>query len=124
MDTLTPPFAGYELYRANVERAIAGKRGQRFFRDLVAALDAMPPSDRKLIAYNFTTKEGCCAIGAVARYRDVDLSDLEPAIEHGESTPVRHGELGRRLDIARCLSAEDTVRKRPRWSWLRHQRDP
>lgn len=32
-----------ELYRASVERAIRGKRGQAFLRELAKVLDSVPP---------------------------------------------------------------------------------
>lgn len=63
-------------WRGQVTSAIRGKRGQQFFRDLVAALDAMP--DKRLIAGELE-QDGCvCAIGSVGKMRGVDMSGLDP----------------------------------------------
>lgn len=84
------------LYRGAVDRAIAGKRGQAFLREMATALDAMP--DKQLIADALVTTEGdVCAIGAVAVARKVDVSDLD--IEAPEDVAERFG-------IARSLAAE------------------
>lgn len=89
------------LYRANVDRAIAGKRGQAFLRELIAALDAM--AEKKLIAESFAAGEGVCALGSVARVRGVTekLPDPEQCDEY---------EVGERaarvLGIAECMARE------------------
>src|SRR4051812_46491567 len=89
------------LYRANVDRAIAGKRGQAFLRELIAALDALP--EKKLIAESFAAGEGVCALGSVARVRGVAerLPDPEQCDEW---------EVGARaakvLGIAECMARE------------------
>ncbi len=63
------------LYRANVDRAMAGKRGQRFFRDLVSALDAMP--EKRLIHGKLEEKDGAvCALGALRKAKGVALEPL------------------------------------------------
>lgn len=63
-------------WQAQVASATRGKRGQKFFRDLVAALDAMP--EKKLVANELVTGEGeVCALGALAQYRKVDIAALE-----------------------------------------------
>lgn len=84
--------SGLWLYRANVDRAIAGKRGQKFLRDLVEALDAM--SIKELIEgvlqeddpIAFIDSDGrllpaqvqVCAIGSVGLWRGMDMSELNP----------------------------------------------
>lgn len=87
------------LYRANVDRALAGKRGQAFLRELLAALDALP--EKKLATNDFETADGVCALGAVGRargnqcwltldddyYFDVDM-------------------IGKHFGIASCMAAE------------------
>ena len=61
------------FYRANVDRTIAGKRGQTFLREMAAALDAMPV--KELIAGEVVRDEAhVCAIGAVAVARKADVS--------------------------------------------------
>jgi hypothetical protein len=63
------------LYRANVDRCIAGKHGQKLLKELVEALDAMPV--KELIPNSFMEKSGrVCALGAVAKKRSLDTSDL------------------------------------------------
>ena len=72
-------------YRGQVASAIRGRRGQRFLQELREALDAMP--DKRLIAHELQTPEGaCCALGALALARGIDLvdTDAEDATESGE----------------------------------------
>lgn len=63
------------LWRANVDRAIAGKRGQAFLRELLDALDAI--STKRLIVGEFVDGKDVCAIGAVGVRRGLDMSKLE-----------------------------------------------
>jgi hypothetical protein len=64
-------------WRGAVKSAISGGRGQAFFRDLVAALDALP--EKKLIARDLVADDGCvCALGAVGKARSIDMSDVDP----------------------------------------------
>ncbi len=63
-------------YRGAVTSAMRGKRGQAFFRDLLAALDAMP--GKKLIARELQQGDQVCALGALGKARGVDMSDLDP----------------------------------------------
>jgi len=62
-------------WRAQVESAIRGKRGQRFFLDLIAALDALP--EKKLISGELEQEGAYCALGALGRHRGVDLAKLD-----------------------------------------------
>ena len=69
-------LGGYELYRASVKRAIRGKRGQAFLRELAAAMDAMPV--RELISGKLVREDGaCCTIGVVCQSRGLDVSRLD-----------------------------------------------
>jgi len=69
--------ANAALWRKAVERAISGKRGQAFLRELLAALDAMPV--KRLIAGELLTADGgVCAIGSVAVRRGVNVADVDP----------------------------------------------
>jgi len=64
-----------ELYRATVDRALHGKRGQAFLKELAAAMDAMP--EKILIAGELINEHGeCCAIGAVCKARAIDVSKI------------------------------------------------
>lgn len=60
----------------NLKRAINGKRGQAFLRDLLDALDAMPV--KRLIVDELVTPYGMCAIGSLAVKRNLDVSDIDP----------------------------------------------
>jgi hypothetical protein len=65
------------LWRANVDRTLAGARGQAFLREMGAALDAMPVKEliTKAIVQD---SEHVCGIGAVALARGMDVSNLNP----------------------------------------------
>jgi hypothetical protein len=84
------------LYRANVDRATKGKRGQKFFRELVAALDAMP--EKRLIQGELEEEEGAvCALGALRKAKGVPLERL---LESDWDV------LGEAFDIAPMLTQE------------------
>ncbi len=84
------------LWRGNVDRAIAGKRGQKFLKEMAAALDAM--AVKKLVSNAVVRDEQhVCAIGAVAVARKLDVSDLD--IYDGE-------EVGKTFGVARHLAQE------------------
>ena len=64
------------LYRGSVERALRGRRGQAFLREMAAALDAMPV--KELIANDLVCEDGrVCAMGAVAVARKLDVSKID-----------------------------------------------
>lgn len=91
-------------WRAAVRSAMNGKRGQAFLREALDALDAMPEkrlivgelvvdghqcrlgdSDIIVGADELCDKRGnpypmgsCCLLGAVAKARKIDVSDLDP----------------------------------------------
>ena len=53
-------------YRGVIASATRGKRGQKFFRDLVMALDAMPI--KRLVNNELETTDGeVCALGALGK---------------------------------------------------------
>ena len=64
------------LYRANVGRAIRGKRGQNLLREMAQALDAMP--DKRLVAGDLVSDEGVCPLGAAGEARGLDMTKLDP----------------------------------------------
>lgn len=85
-----------DLYRATVERALNGKRGQEFLRELAASMDAMP--EKLLIAGRLIDRKGCpCAIGAVCKARGTDVSKVD--YEDPDS-------VARAIGVARCMAAE------------------
>lgn len=66
---------GVQLWRANVERAIHGRAGQSFFMELLAALDALP--HKRLIPHELVDGSECCALGAVALARGMDVTKID-----------------------------------------------
>ena len=97
------------LWRANVKRALAGKRGQAALRDLRAALEALP--EKRLI-------EGAlCTVGLTDRIAAM------PATVIREIEPYAHNADG---SIKRCASGQpirepkrpEPVKNWERWSLL------
>lgn len=85
-----------DLYRGAVDRALAGKRGQAFLRELVASLDALP--EKALIAGELIDSSGaCCALGSVCKTRSLDAN----AIPYEEPDRV-----GKAFGIATSMAAE------------------
>lgn len=65
-----------DLFRNAVDRAIKGKRGQAFLKEMAAAMDAMPA--KRLIANDLIDDSGeVCAIGSVCKARGIDVSKIE-----------------------------------------------
>lgn len=85
-----------DLYRASVDRALQGRRGQAFLRELIEALDALP--EKILITGELIAENGaCCAIGSVCQSRAIDVSK----IDYEEPRMV-----GAALGIAPSMAAE------------------
>lgn len=64
------------LYRGTVDRAIAGKRGQKFLLELAEAMDAMP--EKRLIAHELISESGeMCTIGVVCKKRNLNVSAVD-----------------------------------------------
>jgi hypothetical protein len=85
-----------ELWRGAVDRAIHGKRGQAFLREMAAALDAMPT--KELIRGELINEQGaCCAIGAVCKARGTDVSQ----VDYYDADSVANA-----VGIARAMAAE------------------
>lgn len=101
-----------ELWRAAVERAIRGKRGQKFLKELESALLALP--EKKLCSYDVADPVSgeVCAVGAVALKRKLDKgADRAAALkEIAEKFPegCEAEELCDEFDIARALAKEIT----------------
>lgn len=84
------------LYRGAVDRAIRGKRGQTFLREMAAALDAMPV--KELITDELVDADKrVCAIGSVALARGMDASSVDPQDPD---------QVARRFGIARSMACE------------------
>ena len=83
-------------YRANVYRALSGKRGQAFLREMAGSLDAMPV--KELVADELVSSDGhVCAMGAVALARQIDVSDLDVSDAYS---------VGDVFGIAECMARE------------------
>jgi hypothetical protein len=87
--------SGVAMWRGVIASATRGKRGQRFFRDLVAALDAMPV--KRLIAGALETDGEACALGSLARAKG---ETLDPGDTYD------YDKLGATFDIAHQLAQE------------------
>ena len=83
------------MWRGHVASAIRGKRGQELLRDMRLALDAMP--EKRLIRDELEEDGEVCALGAVGRYRKLDLTEVD-----GHD----HERLGSLLNVAPCLVQE------------------
>ena len=106
-------------WRAQVDSAIRGKRGQSFLRNLIAALDAMPV--KRLVTSVLQDENGdVCVLGAALKHagKECPISDDEHDFDQ-EWTASQ-------LDIATQLVAEtvyenDEVRwfETPEGRWIR-----
>ncbi len=84
------------LWRGSVERAIRGKRGQAFLREMATALDAMPA--KALVTEEIVRGDGnVCAIGAVAVARGISVAGVD--VYDAEEVAEKFG-------IARALACE------------------
>lgn len=91
-------------WRGAVTKAIKGKRGQAFLKEMLAAMDAMP--EKKLVKSALVTPQGeVCAIGSAVVHRGVDIADLKDLDLEDNWEYVNH-HLAKRLDIAPALVAE------------------
>jgi len=86
-------------WRAAVNRALKGRRGQEFLRALREALDAMP--DKKLYPGSFATADGeYCTLGVLGAQRGIRMDDL------GDESWCDTELVGDRFGIATSLAAE------------------
>lgn len=65
----------YGRWRQAVRRALEGRRGQAFLREMADALDAIP--EKQLVDSVLVCPDGCCAMGAVALKRGADTSGVD-----------------------------------------------
>jgi hypothetical protein len=86
------------LYRAAVDKAIKGKRGQALLRDLANALDAMPV--KSLAAHSFEKAEGeFCTLGVLGAKRGIDVKKFDEFY----ADPL---DIAKELGIAKSMAAE------------------
>lgn len=98
------------LYRQAVERAIRGRRGQAFLREMLAALDALP--EKRLAAGVLVCSDGCCAMGAVGEARGL-------AAEMSRVDEAEPYEVARLLGIATSMAAEIAYINDGEWTSMR-----
>ena len=103
-----------EFYRSAVDSALAGKRGQAFLKDLVAALDSMP--NKRLVASAFESDGEVCALGAVGKARGIAL----PQGEDFDEFDINYRALGREFGIAQSM-AREVVWTNDEWYWARDE---
>lgn len=106
-------------WRGIIASATRGKRGQRFFRELVEALDAMPV--KELVKGDLETEQGAvCALGALGRHKGVTIKAIDT--EDWAS-------LGAAFDVAEQLTQEvmyendemgHSATPARRWEYMRH----
>lgn len=64
-------------WRGQVASATKGARGQRLFRDLKAALEAMP--EKRLVAKELEAEDGSvCTLGALGKARGMRMTEVDP----------------------------------------------
>lgn len=106
-------------WRGAVASAIRGKRGQAFLREMRQALDVLP--EKRLVQSVLVSDEGCCAMGAVAKLREADTTNVDP---------FERDEVADFFGIAEALAAEiafendddpyrDGVTPEQRWQRMR-----
>ena len=89
------------LWRNAVHRAMDGKRGQVFLRELRDALDALP--EKRLVTGALVRETGdphgggCCTMGAVCLSRGLDVGEVDPDDRHG---------VAKLFNIAPAMAAE------------------
>lgn len=95
------------LYRANVDRSIKGKKGQAFLKGLAKALDEMPV--KRLIAGDLVTKEGeCCAIGAFCKAKGIKTEEVD--VWDNEA-------VGNLVNISEMMAAEIEYENDEHYDW-------
>lgn len=90
-----------ELYRGAVRKAMKGKRGQAFFRDLRTALDVLPVKRLIYGTLRDAVTGEVCTLGAIGIMRNVKLPIVD-SDDCGESSRL----LGQLFNIAPSLAAE------------------
>ena len=88
------------MYRGHVASATRGKRGQRFYKELLAALDAMPKQELYAEVFDSSADGSVCALGALARAKGIDVKDADP-----EDSEIA-SDLAIALDVHSCLTRE------------------
>ena len=69
--------SGWDLirYRGAVNSAIKGNRGQKFFKELLAALDEL--SEKRLIVGDLESNGEYCTIGVIGKKRNINMEKID-----------------------------------------------
>lgn len=109
-------------WRAQVNSAIRGKRGQVFLRGLITALDAMP--EKRLVTSALQNDEGdVCVLGAALKHqgKECPVSDDEYDFDADWTA----GQLDIATQLAREVvheNDEGALRETPEERWVRMRR--
>ena len=107
------------LWIGQVRNATRGKRGQKFYRELLAAFDAMPAKELHAEVFDDPDDGKVCALGVLARARGIDATKFDP-----DDDQVAE-ELACDLDVAPCLARtviwENDEGEYGRTIWLRFE---
>jgi|GEM_PF-1275436 len=91
-----------DLYRANVNRSIKGKRGQFFLKQLLEALEAMP--EKALLKEEVFDGKRYCPLGAIWKHRGLSNYIFKESFQDYKD---EWGEIfAKGLNIAKCLANE------------------
>lgn len=100
-------YWAYIRYCGARNKAIKGKRGQAFLKELLEVLEAMP--EKKLIAEELVTTEGeVCALGAIACARNLDLTGV--SVDDWDT-------ISRKFNISKTLGREIAYMNDEAWDW-------
>lgn len=94
-------------WNANVRRCIAGRAGQAFMWELYLALEALPV--RRLIQHALEADGSYCSLGAVARYRGMEIpAELRGSVEEEEEYELeeKYAAMGGLFGIKDMLARE------------------
>lgn len=91
-------------WRGAVKSAIRGQRGQSAFKELLAALDAMPI--KELISDELEHDGEYCTLGVLGKARGIAMAGLDPA---------DHDEVAKAFNLAPALVMEITFINDEAW---------
>lgn len=106
------------LWRAAVDRATFGKRGQHLLRRLRDALDAMPV--KRLITEEIANEAGeVCALGAIDPVTQIDPDDTKAVAAHFNIAPALAAEIVYQNDEASNWQRANREGETPEERWTR-----
>ena len=93
------------LWQNAVHRAITGKRGQQFFRDLADAMDAIPK--KELIANRLETAGAFCTLGVIGTLGENKKPSAPQAMT--EPAAISNGAMWKAKKILRDLAVSSAI---------------